>query len=131
VMTNGLHRFVNRANVASATYVDFTDVNRIYYKGGPLNSMDYHMTKKSKNGKELWLLAVGSLDSNSLVSLSDPNHVTLEDIEPSQSEGYRYDLLHDINLDGCVDWPGWNGTTMTDWLFVERNRSKYTEIRWR
>ena len=134
VMTNRLYRFVNNAHKANSAYIDFTDTVNIYRKnvsGGVLNNMNYHMTKKGSQGREVWLLAVGSLDSNYLVSLSDPNCVTLRDIFPSQLQGYRYDLLHDINLDGCVDWPGWNGTAQTDWLFVERNRRKYSEIRWR
>ena len=130
VMTNRLYRFVNNANKGSASYIDFTDGNTIYHKGAPLHNLNYHMTRKTNQGKELWLMAVGSLDSNYLVSLSDPNQVTRQDILPTSSQGYHYDLLHDINLDGCVDWPGWNGTTLTDWLFVERNRTKYTEIRW-
>ncbi|MDE5638300.1 MAG: hypothetical protein K2I47_00640 [Odoribacter sp.] len=134
VMTNRLYGFVNSLNKMNAAYIDFTVGNNIYHKGSPLHDLNYHMTKKSRGGKDFWLLAVGSLDANYLVSLSDPNRVTLKDITPSstpgQSQGYRYDLLHDINLDGCVDWPGWNGTAQTDWLFVERNRTKYTEIRW-
>ena len=120
-MTNRLYRFVNNAHKANSAYIDFTDTVNIYRKnvsGGVLNNMNYHMTKKGSQGREVWLLAVGSLDSNYLVSLSDPNCVTLRDIFPSQLQGYRYDLLHDINLDGCVDWQGWNGTAQTDWLFV-------------
>ncbi len=131
VMTNRLYRFVNNAGKSNAAYVDFTDTLNIYHKGAPLNNMDYHMTRKSYQGRELWVMAVGSLDSNYLVSLSDPNCVTIGDILPLSLQGYRYDLLHDINMDGCVDWPGWNGTAQTDWLFVERNRRKYSEIRWR
>lgn len=131
VMTNRPYAMKDNAGRSSAQMVDFSDPSVIYCRDGNLGR---HMSKVMTSGMTYWLLSAGSLDSNDLVSLSDPNHVTRRDMNPTDlsipQRGYRYDLLHDINLDGCVDWPGWNGSALTDWLFVERNRQKYSEIRW-
>ncbi|WP_251624040.1 hypothetical protein, partial [Odoribacter lunatus] len=131
VMTGKVYSFVGKSNKVNANFIDFTDTLNIYRRSATTHRMDYHMTRMSSGGRTIWCLSAGELNTNYLVSLMDPNRVTLVDIYPNGGQqGYRYDLLHDINLDGCVDWPGWNGTAATDWLFVERNRQKFTEIRW-
>ena len=98
--------------------------------GGMQNVMVNHMTEKSLGGgKKCWVLSAGEVNLNSLVSLADPNRVTLTDLRPGVAN-YGYDLRYDVNLDGCVDWP-WSGTNkLTDWKIVDRNRGKYSEIRW-
>lgn len=107
-----------------APMIDFTRSSMIYSRDGePRN----HMTALPKgNG---WMLSAGELNDNMLITLFDPNVITLEDISLTGSKSY--DLLHDLNFDGKVEWPGWGNasTSTTDWNIVKRNRQKYSEIR--
>ena len=135
VMTQYPYQFVKKSNKLNASYIDFTDTLHIYHHAHPLmggmqNVMVNHMTEKSLGGgKKCWVLSAGEVNLNSLVSLADPNRVTLTDLRPGVAN-YGYDLRYDVNLDGCVDWP-WSGTNkLTDWKIVDRNRGKYSEIRW-
>jgi len=135
VMTQYPYQFVKKSNKLNASYIDFTDTLNIYHHAHPLmggmqNVMVNHMTEKSLGGgKKCWVLSAGEVNLNSLVSLADPNRVTLTDLRPGVAN-YGYDLRYDVNLDGCVDWP-WSGTNkLTDWKIVDRNRGKYSEIRW-
>ena len=108
-----------------APMIDFTRSSMIYSRDGkPRN----HMTALPKgNG---WMLSAGELNDNMLITVFDPNVITLEDISLTGSNK-SYDLLHDLNFDGEVEWPGWgnSSTSTTDWNIVKRNRQKYSEIR--
>ncbi len=71
-----------------------------------------------------------NMNDNKLITLFDPNVITLEDFSLVGSKAY--DLLHDLNFDGKVEWPGGEGTSVpatTDWNIVKRNRQKYSEVR--
>lgn len=129
IMTKELYVFVNRSNREKAAVVDFTDAATVYCRDGELQR---HMTRKVRAGKTIWLLSAGELNMNRLITLYDPNRIALQKLRPDDLKGDLYDLLYDINLDGCVDWPGWNGKgeNAADWNIIKRNRQKYMEIKW-
>lgn len=108
-----------------APMIDFTHSSTIYTRDGELRN---HMTLLPQgNG---WMLSAGELNDNKLITLFDPNVITLEDFSLVGSKAY--DLLHDLNFDGKVEWPGGEGTSVpatTDWNIVKRNRQKYSEVR--
>ena len=119
-MTKAPVHFIREGETATLSYVDFTLANTIYTRDGRLQD---HMTYISGIG---YLLSGGELNTNALISLFDPNRITLDDIKTSGG----YDIMHDVNFDGKVDWPGWNvDSGDADWNIVRRNRQKFTEIR--
>ncbi len=79
------------------------------------------------------MLSAGELNKNRFITLYDPNEITVEDLNGGRSS--VYDIQHDVNFDGRVDWPGWkvNGIgsadTGADWEIVRRNRQKYSAVR--
>lgn len=122
VMTAAAYDFP--ATPALAPRIDFTLASTIYSRDGKLHN---HMSLRP--GYTEWMLSAGELNDNSFITLFDPNRMTVEDIRLTGS--VRYDLLYDLNFDGKVDWPGWNGssTDTADWNLVKRNRQKFTEIK--
>lgn len=105
-------------------FIDFTKAENIYTRDKTLSN---HMTYYTGIG---WLLSAGEVNKNKLISLFDPNRITIKDIDPMSSGMRCYDLIYDVNLDGCIDWPGWNSSGSTaDWDIVKRNRRKFMEIK--
>lgn len=124
VMSRTPVHFVRNSDVAAVSSVDFTQGFNIYSRDGVLHQ---HMSYLSGVG---YLLSGGELNTNFLISLFDPNNITRRDIDASASNVGMYDVNHDINFDGRVDWPGWNvNSGDADWNIVRRNRQKFTEIR--
>lgn len=120
VMTKTPVHFIREGETGTLSDVDFTSAATIYTRDGHLQD---HMTYISGIG---YLLSAGELNTNALISLFDPNRITLDDVNASGG----YDLLHDVNFDGKVDWPGWDvNSGDADWNIVRRNRQKFTEIR--
>jgi len=121
IMSKNAIRFVKRTNRASAVYIDFTQSTSVYCRDGVLSN---HMTFNTGAG---WMMCAGEVNRNELVSLYDPNRLILEDEDDSPLRDYE--LLYDIDLDGCVKWPGWaNPGDHEDWKLIKQNRQKFTEI---
>lgn len=124
VMSRRPVHFIRRGDMILHEQIDFTQASAIYTKDGVLSN---HMTFRSGLG---WMLSGGELNTNFLISLMDPNRLTLEDIDAATSGMRNYDVNHDINFDAQVDWPGWGGSGTADWDIVKRNRRKFTEVKW-
>jgi len=123
IMTAAPVKIVKNSEKTRAAMVDFTVQNNIYCKdcAGSREKLACHMT--FVDGQ--WMMAVGELNKNDLISLSDDNrigHLLGEDIDTT-----IYDLLYDVNFDGIVDWSLQAGNE-SDWLIVKKNRGKYSEI---
>lgn len=120
VMTKAPVHFIREGETGVLSDVDFTSGSTVYTRDGRLQD---HMTYISGIG---YLLSGGELNTNALISLFDPNRITLDDVNTSKG----YDIMHDVNFDGRVDWPGWNTDAGdADWNIVRRNRQKFTEVR--
>lgn len=123
IMSKAPVHFIREGETGTLSYIDFTSASNIYTRDGRLQD---HMTYISGIG---YLMSGGELNTNALISLFDPNRITLQDIHGSAKSG-GYDIMHDVNFDGKVDWPGWNvDSGEADWNIVRRNRQKFTEIR--
>lgn len=110
---------------ASAPLIDFTQAGTLYTRDGVLKN---HMSIRPGNAD--WMLSAGELNENSFITLWDPNIIALDDISLTGTN--HYDILHDLNFDGKVEWPGWNrssGPSTADWDIVKRNRQKFAEIK--
>lgn len=106
-----------------APMIDFTHASTIYTRDGELQN---HMTQLPQGS--VWMLSAGELNNNMLITLFDPNVITLEDF--SLTDFRSYDLLHDLNFDGKIEWQeGKSANLKTDWNIVKRNRQKFSEIR--
>jgi len=124
VMSRRPVRFLRRKELEhdDCGYVDFSKSGDVYCRDGYLKN---HMSVYRKEGMEHWLLSAGEVNRNDLVTLYDPNRLLkVPDLT------LPYDVLFDVNFDGRVDWPGWNGRNSgADYDIVKRNRQKFTEIK--
>lgn len=126
IMSRQPVHFMRKGEAGVIAEIDFTYAPNIYCRDGRLQD---HVSYVTGVG---WLMSGGELNKNFLITLFDPNGIALENIDASSSAMKQYDVLHDINFDGTVDWPGWNGKTgEADWNIVRRNRQKFTEIEWK
>lgn len=106
---------------AGVQNINFTNSANVYSRD---KKYENHMSLYSS----IWLLSAGELNENSLISIFDPNRITIDDTGDVASG--KYDLLHDVNFDGRVDWPSWNGSKEeVDWSKVRRNRGKFSEVK--
>jgi hypothetical protein len=129
VMTNVPHPFYGILNPPGGIrLIDFTKESTIW-KHSAADNLENHMTKKTSVTGDVWMLSVGELNSNDLITVFDPNKIALDNIDESGVKGYE--LQHDVNFNGVIEWPGWNGNTdgsTADWSMVRNNRDKFTEI---
>lgn len=133
VMTKRLFQFIKRSAITTGSmppYVDFTNASNIYCSSSHL---ERHMSRLEPN---VWGLSGGELNKNFLVSLFDPNRITKDETGiPMLAPTGNYDVLFDVNFDGHIGWPTWNGTSTVpagrDWEIIKMNRHKFTEILFR